>query len=110
VRVPSIASALALALMAAATMLTASSSVAAGLSVDIIPNFVGAGVGVTPQWMGSRDSVVGVLPAARVQLQGNRFAELYGPIRRRRGQSHREANRGDRNQWTAGGGIGYAWQ
>jgi len=53
---------------------------ASGLMVDIVPNFVGLGVGSTTDWMGSADHVVGLVPAARVQLGGNRFAELYGPI------------------------------
>jgi MipA family protein len=30
--------------------------------------------------MGAKDRVIGFAPAARVQLQGNRFAELYGPF------------------------------
>ena len=65
----------------AAAVLFASTPVAAmGLSQDVIPNFVGLGVGVTPQWMGSSDMVTMAAPAARVKFQGERFFELYGPI------------------------------
>jgi outer membrane protein len=53
---------------------------AAGLMVDVVPNFFGLGVGSTTEWMGSADQVVGVVPAARVQLGKHRFAELYGPF------------------------------
>src|SRR5215831_9660325 len=53
---------------------------AAGLTVDVIPNFVGLGVGATTEWMGARNHVGGIVPAGRVQFQGNRFAELYGPF------------------------------
>lgn len=53
---------------------------AAGLTVDIIPNFVGAGVGVTTEWMGSKDSVGGIVPGGRVKFSNHRFAELYGPL------------------------------
>jgi len=68
------------ALFVVATMIVSPSLAAAGLTVDIIPNFVGLGVGSTTQWMGSKDRVIGVVPAARVQLEGHRFAELYGPF------------------------------
>ena len=67
-------------LAAAALILFASPLGATGLSVDVIPNFVGLGAGVTTEWMGARDSVGGVVPAARMQLQGNRFIEVYGPF------------------------------
>jgi outer membrane protein len=53
---------------------------ASGLSVDIIPNFAGLGIGTTTQWMGSSDRVGGIVPGARVQLSTHRFAELYGAI------------------------------
>lgn len=67
-------------LLAAAFILVPLPLRAAGLTVDVIPNFVGIGAGVTTQWMGSSDYVPGVVPAARWQFQGNRFAELYGPF------------------------------
>jgi hypothetical protein len=53
---------------------------AAGMSVDIIPNFVGLGLGVTTQWMGSSDMVGGIVPGGRVQFSTHRFAEMYGPM------------------------------
>lgn len=53
---------------------------AAGLTVDIVPNFIGLGIGSTTEWMGAKDRVIGVVPAGRVQFQGHRFAELYGPF------------------------------
>lgn len=51
-----------------------------GITVDVIPNFVGAGVGVTPEWMGSRDVVGGIVPGGRMQFSEHRFVELYGPL------------------------------
>lgn len=53
---------------------------AGGIQVDVIPNFVGAGLGVSTEWMGSRDKVAGIVPGGRVQLENNRFVEVYGPI------------------------------
>jgi len=50
---------------------------ASGISVDILPNFVGLGVGATTEWSGSRDSMVGVVPAARVQWDNKRYVEWY---------------------------------
>ena len=51
-----------------------------GIQVDVIPNFVGVGVGVTTEWLGSKDQVTGLVPGGRKQLENNRFIELYGPI------------------------------
>jgi len=53
---------------------------AAGLTVDVIPDFVGMAVGSTTEWMGAKDRTIGIVPAARMQLEGHRFAELYGPF------------------------------
>jgi outer membrane protein len=50
------------------------------IQVDIIPSFVGAGVGVTTEWMGSKDTVSGIAPSGRVALEENRFIEVYGPF------------------------------
>lgn len=58
----------------------ASLAAAAGIQVDVVPNFVGAGLGSTTEWMGSRDRVWGIAPGARVKLEKNRFVEVYGPI------------------------------
>jgi outer membrane protein len=52
-----------------------------GLGTDLIPNFVGIGVGSTSQFAGSKQTVIGVLPGARYQFQGSqRFIEWYGPL------------------------------
>lgn len=48
------------------------------IQVDVIPNFVGAGAGVTTEWLGSKDTVTGVAPGGRVALEDNRFVEVYG--------------------------------
>lgn len=53
---------------------------AAGITVDVIPNFVGAGLGSTTEWMGSKERIWAVVPGGRVQLEKNRFVEVYGPI------------------------------
>lgn len=58
----------------------ASSAGAAGIQVDVIPNFIGAGLGVTTEWLGSKDKVGGLVPGGRVALEKNRFIEVYGPI------------------------------
>jgi outer membrane protein len=58
----------------------ASSAQAAGLTVDIVPNFIGTAVGSTTEWMGSKDRIVGIVPGGRVKFSTHRFAELYGPI------------------------------
>ena len=49
------------------------------VTVDFIPNFVGAAAGTTTEWIGSKDRIAGVAPAGRVQFSGQRFVELYGP-------------------------------
>lgn len=46
---------------------------------DLIPNYVGIGVGVTSEWAGSSDTFVGAAPGARVKLEKNRYAEWAGP-------------------------------
>jgi outer membrane protein len=53
---------------------------ASGIQVDVIPNFVGAGLGVTTEWMGAKDRVAGLVPGGRVQLENHRFVEVYGPM------------------------------
>jgi outer membrane protein len=53
---------------------------ASGIQVDVIPNFVGAGLGSTTEWMGSKERIWAVVPGGRVQLEKNRFVEVYGPI------------------------------
>ena len=48
------------------------------MQIDVIPSFVGAGVGVTTEWLGAKDMVTGVAPGGRVALENNRFIEVYG--------------------------------
>jgi outer membrane protein len=55
-------------------------AVASGIQVDVIPNFIGAGLGSTTEWMGSKDRIWAVVPGGRAQLENNRFIEVYGPI------------------------------
>ena len=60
--------------------LAAPAALANGIQVDVIPNFIGAGLGVTTEWMGAKDKVAGIVPGGRVALDNNRFIEVYGPI------------------------------
>jgi outer membrane protein len=53
---------------------------ASGIQVDVIPNFIGAGLGVTTEWLGAKDKVAGIVPGGRAQLENNRFVEVYGPM------------------------------
>lgn len=46
---------------------------------DILPNFVGAGIGFAPEYLGSRHATFGVAPGGRVSLGGERFVALTGP-------------------------------
>src|SRR5512145_803203 len=57
-----------------------SNASASGMQVDVIPNFIGAGLGSTTEWMGSKDRIWAIVPGGRVQLEKNRFIEVYGPI------------------------------
>lgn len=57
-----------------------SSAEAGGISLDdVVPNFFGVGAGVTTEWYGSRDSIAGAVPGARIALEEGRFVEWYGP-------------------------------
>ena len=67
------------ALAALAAALVCPALRAAGIQVDIIPKFAGAGLGVSTEWLGSKDQIWGVVPGGRMQLENNRFVELYGP-------------------------------
>lgn len=70
---------LTLVLATAGIALTARGALAAP-TIDFLPNLVGVGLGSTTQFSGSRDSVFGIVPGARLKLgEGNRFAEWYGP-------------------------------
>jgi MipA family protein len=61
-------------------LLVARGALANGIQVDVIPNFIGAGLGVTTEWMGAKDKIAGIVPGGRVALDNNRFIEVYGPI------------------------------
>ncbi|HEU4922382.1 MAG TPA: MipA/OmpV family protein [Burkholderiales bacterium] len=60
--------------------LSSSNASASGIQVDVIPNFIGLGLGVTTEWHGSNDKVAGIAPGARASLEKNRFIEVYGAI------------------------------
>ncbi len=45
---------------------------------NLIPNFVGVGVGSTSDWSGSKDYIAGVAPGARYAMEDKRYAEWYG--------------------------------
>ncbi len=45
----------------------------------ILPNYVGAGAGVAPEYLGSRHSTFGAAPAARWQFDGQRYVSVIGP-------------------------------
>ena len=53
-------------ILAVALFFTGTAS-AIGIQVDVIPNFVGAGLGVTTQWMGSTDQIWGLVPGGRMR-------------------------------------------
>ena len=55
--------------LAGATALVSPAVLAAGIQVDVIPNFVGAGLGVTTEWLGAKDKVAGIAPGGRVALE-----------------------------------------
>ena len=63
-----------------ASLLAARLAFATGIQVDVIPNFVGAGLGSTTEWIGAKDRIWAIVPGGRVQLEKNRFVEVYGPI------------------------------
>ena len=65
---------------AGAIALAPGAAFSAGLTVDVLPDFVGVAVGRTTEWMGSRDSAVGLVPGGRMKFSNHRFVELYGPI------------------------------
>jgi outer membrane protein len=66
--------------LAVLLFVVSSTAAATGIQVDVIPNFVGVGLGSTTEWMGSKDRIWAIAPGGRVQLEKNRFIEVYGPI------------------------------
>ncbi|HEX4987052.1 MAG TPA: MipA/OmpV family protein [Burkholderiales bacterium] len=51
------------------------------MTIDILPNMIGAGVGATPAWSGSKQYVGGIVPGGRYQFRNSeRFVEWYGPM------------------------------
>ncbi len=46
---------------------------------NLIPNYVGAGAGFAPSYLGSNRSTFGAAPAARLQFDGQRSISLIGP-------------------------------
>lgn len=45
----------------------------------ILPNYVGAGAGVAPEYLGSRRYTFGAAPAVRWQFDGQRYVSVIGP-------------------------------
>jgi MipA family protein len=66
--------------LAVLLFVVSNTAAATGIQVDVIPNFVGAGLGSTTEWIGSKDRIWAIVPGGRVQLENNRFIEVYGPI------------------------------
>jgi outer membrane protein len=46
---------------------------------DILPNFIGIGVGATPEYSGADRMSWGIAPAGRIALGGERFVSVTGP-------------------------------
>lgn len=53
-----------------------------------MPNFVGVGAGVTPDFHGSSDDLFGAIPGARVTLEDNRYVEWFGTYAGMKVNSH----------------------
>ncbi len=85
--------------LAFAIALAAPAAWASGIQVDVIPNFVGAGLGSTTEWLGAKDRIWGLVPGARIQLENNRFVEVYGPMA--------DVNLMDHPNWELGPALTY---
>lgn len=49
-------------------------------TIDVLPNFVGGGLGATTQYSGADEYIGGLLPGGRYQFKDSqRFVEWYGP-------------------------------
>jgi outer membrane protein len=84
---------------AAVAAVAAGSAAAAGIQVDVVPNFVGAGIGSTTEYLGGKERVWGIAPGARVALEKNRFIEVYGPLA--------DMNLADSANWEFGPAVSY---
>ena len=84
---------------AAVAAVSAPAAGAAGIQVDVVPNFVGAGLGSTTEYLGGKERVWGIAPGARVALEKNRFVEVYGPLA--------DMNLLDSPSWEFGPAISY---
>ncbi|MBE2295926.1 MAG: MipA/OmpV family protein [Phycisphaerales bacterium] len=89
---------LAILLWAAAWLPMAASAQAPSLA-NILPNFIGIGVGVTPQYIGSDHYVGGVAPAGFYKFDSERFISYTGVVG--------EANLLDSPNWRFGPAFGY---
>gem|GEM_PF-642396 len=66
-------------LLSIAVLITAPIATA-GMTIDVLPNLVGAGIGATTSYSGSDEYIGGILPGLRYQFKdSNRFVEWYGP-------------------------------
>ena len=67
-------------LAALAALLGPAPALAQPSFADLMPNFLGVGVGVSPDYNGSRHEEWGAAPVGRVSLGGERFVALTGPF------------------------------
>jgi MipA family protein len=81
--------------LSAATAFVSPAVLAAGIQVDVIPNFIGAGLGVTTEWLSPSWYAGGGVFWQRITGDG-----AESPI---------ITQRGERDQVTAGIGLGYSW-
>jgi len=52
----------------------------AGMTVDILPNMIGFGIGATPAYSGADEYIAGIVPGGRYEFKdSSRFVEWYGP-------------------------------
>lgn len=69
------------------------------LSIDVLPNMIGAGVGGTTAYSGADEYIGGIIPGGRYQFKdSNRFIEWYGPTG--------DMNLLDSPTWQAGPALG----
>lgn len=85
--------------LALACLVPAAGLAQRSITVDVIPDFVGLGIGKTTEWAGSKDYVAGVVPGARMRFDTHRFAELYGP--------YGDVNLLDIANWELGPAVNY---
>ncbi|HVY05648.1 MAG TPA: MipA/OmpV family protein [Burkholderiales bacterium] len=69
------------------------------MTIDALPNMIGAGVGATPSYSGADEYIAGIVPGGRYQFRdSNRFVEWYGPAG--------DMNLLDSSEWQVGPALG----